>query len=588
MIFGKHINKYYLKYSLFLLIAIASLITVDYYQLFIPEKMQIIIDAIEDKSINIKLLDDTIYFIIKIVLIVFFGRILWRLFFYLTSHNIEEDLNNTMYKKCLNLSQRYYKKNKTGAIMSLFTNDVLAVKNSFSSAMLMMFDSLVFGGLIIYKMFKINSFLSAITVIPLIILGFLGIFISKKLQKLFLIQQEAFEKMNDFVQENFSGIRVIKAFVKEQIEIKEFYKLNKDNRNKNYNFAKFYIILNVLINLIISIIFIIIIGLGGYFVHINYHNLTIGMLTEYFMYFMSLLWPLMAISQFMSLRSQAKASYQRIAKLLDEKIDITNLNIDNKDLKLNNFKGKIVFKNLDFSYPDSNIKNLNNISFTINPLEKVGIIGKTGCGKSTIVDILLRIYNVDKNKVFLDGYDIMDLDYKLVRNLIGYVPQDNFLFSKDINNNIAFSSEFINKDKVIESSKLAGVYDNIINFENGFETKLGERGVTVSGGQKQRISIARAIYKDPKILILDDSLSAVDVKTEKEILNNFDTISKNKTLIVIAHRISTIKDLDKIIILDEGKIVGYGTYEELKNNNPHFKKLLQIQSLEEGLYEEGK
>ena len=382
------------------------------------------------------------------------------------------------------------------------------------------------------------------------------------------------------MQEDLSGISVIKAFVKESVELSRFAKVNKDNVDKNMEFIKLSIIFNIILTVLINVIIGIIILIGGKYV-IDFNNgvstkeFTVGNITEFYSYFGSLIWPMMAIAQLINISAQGRASYVRIKKLMDEKNDILDGNLDKPT------KGSIRFENLSFTYPNSELEVLSNINLNIKDGELVGIIGRTGSSKSTLVDLLLRLYNVPENKVFIDDKDIMKLKVEDVRNLIGYVPQDNFLYSDTIKANIAFSDEEINEDKVMESAKLADVYDNIMEFEDKFDTVLGERGVTVSGGQKQRISIARALYKNPEILILDDSLSAVDTETEDIILKNLLNVRKGKTTIIIAHRISTIEAADQIIVMEDGKISGVGKHKELLETNELYSELVRLQKLED-------
>jgi ATP-binding cassette subfamily B protein len=306
-------------------------------------------------------------------------------------------------------------------------------------------------------------------------------------------------------------------------------------------------------------------------------GLTAGQLTEYMSYFFSLIWPVMALSQFIQIQSQAKASASRIEKFLDAPVEVK----DAEDaLSFDHLQGSIQVKNLTFKYPDGDKPVLEDVSFDIKKGEMVGILGRTGSGKSSLVDLLLRIYNLDENQIFVDGHDIMKLSIKTVRNTIGYVPQDNFLFSDTITNNIGFSYETPDQDLVKESAKLADVYDNVMEFKDQFDTVLGERGVTVSGGQKQRISIARALAKNPEVLILDDSVSAVDTKTEEAIIANLHRVRKGKTTIFIAHRISTVKKMDKIILLDQGKISAIGSHQQLMKTSPLYQDMVRRQTLE--------
>ena len=357
-----------------------------------------------------------------------------------------------------------------------------------------------------------------------------------------------------------------------------FNQRNMDLYDKNIGFMKFIIVVNLAINFALNIVIILIVGYGSYLVIDTARTgFTPGQLTEYIAYFFSLIWPTMALSQFINIQSQARASATRIEKFLDHPIEVK----DPVDAIIkNDLGGSLKVQNLTFTYPDGDSPVLKNVSFEIKKGEMVGILGRTGSGKSSLVDLFLRTYNLEENQIFLDGYDIMKLSIKSVRNTIGYVPQDNFLFSDTIVNNIGFSLEQPAEDDVVEPAKLADVYENIIDFKDQFQTILGERGVTVSGGQKQRISIARALTKDPEILILDDSVSAVDTKTEEAIIKNLHRIRKGRTTIFIAHRISTVKKMDKIILLDQGEVVAMGSHKELMKTSPLYQDMVKRQTLE--------
>ena len=394
-------------------------------------------------------------------------------------------------------------------------------------------------------------------------------------------RQEAYERLSDFTQENFSGIAVVKAFVKEVHEIRHFDRVNEDNRAKIIEHVRFATILNVLLTAFISSVFAILFGGGAYFVINGFmgNEFTVGELWEFVGYFDAVIWPFMAVAQLINMRSQAAASLQIVTEFLDEPVEIVDNDLDDID----NIKGKIEFNHLNFKYPDGSNNVLEDITFTVNCGEMVGIIGKTGCGKTTVVDLLLRTYNLEENQLFIDDKDIMNLPFKKVREAIGYVPQDNFLFSDTVANNIAFAFESVEEDKIIEAAELADVHNNIIEFNEKYQTVLGERGVTLSGGQKQRVSIARALIKDPAILIFDDSVSAVDTKTEETILSNLRRLRKGKTTIMIAHRISTVETLDKIVVMDEGKIIGIGKHNELLESCMEYKEMVRLQSLEKQL-----
>lgn len=582
MLFGKHINKYYLKYIHYFLVGLIALLAVNYFQLEIPEICKNLIDSIQKGTLlESNVLVDAMIYLGIIAIIMFMGRFGWRFFIVGTSERIEADIREEMFIHSEKLSNQYYKEHKTGALLALFTNDLQVIKNSFGMGIIMLVDALFLGTLAVIKMFTNNWVLACFSLVPMALIAVLAIFVGRVMEKKFKARQEAYEQMSDFTQENFSGIAVVKAFVKELIEIRHFAKTNKNNYDKNMDFIKFAVLLQVLMSLVISTIIVVIIGGGAYFCINGFSGdeYTSGSLWEFILLFNSTIWPFMAVSELINLRAQGKASLNRIEELLNKEPDIVDENVVDIDA----IKGKIEFRNLNFMYPDGTNHALENISFTINQGEMVGIIGKTGCGKTTLVDLLLRTYNVEENTILIDDVDIMRLPFKKVRESIGYVPQDNFLFSDTIANNIAFAYESIDAETIESAARYADVHNNISEFTEQYETVLGERGVTLSGGQKQRVSIARALIKDPSILIFDDSVSAVDTKTEETILNNLRQLRVNKTTIMIAHRISTVETLDKIVLIDDGKVLAVGTHAELIESNELYKEMVYLQSLEEAV-----
>ena len=388
-------------------------------------------------------------------------------------------------------------------------------------------------------------------------------------------RQAAFSSLSDFSQETFAGIAVVKAFVKETNELLKFKKLSKVNEDTNVDYTKLSVLLHVSLTLFIESVICIIIGYGGYLVYKD--TFDAGMLLEFIGYFNSVIWPVMAVSELIGMHAQGKASLKRISELLDAKPDVYD-----KDVKeIDGIKGDIEFKNLTFTYPDGDVEVLSNVSFKIYAGERVGLIGRTGSGKTTVVDLILRTYNVPDGTLYIDGKDVNRIPIKSVRAAAAYVPQDNFLFSDTIENNISFATDGGTLEDVEFAAKLANVHDNIAEFPLQYQSVLGERGVTVSGGQKQRISIARALMKNAPILILDDSVSAVDVKTEKAILENLARERAGKTTILIAHRISTIEDMDKIIFIDNGRVVAVGDHDTLLKNCPEYKSMVDLQKLDE-------
>ena len=518
MIFGRHINRYYLRFAPRLLLGIITLVLVDYLQLRIPNLYQMVVNGINDgyileNSTQIPfdmdfLLDRICMPLVIIILCLVAGRFLWRICFISAGIGVEKDLRDRMFSHCKDLSREYYQVNKVGNLMSLFTNDLDTVQESFSWGMLMMCDAVFMGILAITKMWHMDTLLTCLSLIPMALLLASSIIVGNQLTKRWDARQEAFSNLSDFSQESFSGIAVIKAFVKEAKELLFFKKLNKENEEANIAFTKASITFRVMVMLFVERVICVILGYGGYLVHEGKFNA--GQLVEFIGYFNAIIWPIMAVSELIDMSSRGKASIKRISELLNAKQDVA----DKPGVEpLPDIQGNIEFKNLSFRYPDGEFEALEDISFTISAGENVGLVGKTGSGKTTLVDLILRTYNVPDGTLFIDGKDVNTVSIRDVRAGCAYVPQDNFLFSDTIANNIGFGVDDKKSGKIQDVAKLADVHSNIKEFSLGYDTVLGERGVTVSGGQKQRISIARALLKDAPILILDDSVSAVDTKT---------------------------------------------------------------------------
>ncbi len=587
MIFGKHINRYYAKYAPSLLLGLAALILVDYLQLIVPELYRTVINGMNQGFIVENgisevfdmdyLLDKVCLPLIGIIIGIVLGRFVWRICFFGSGIKVETDLRGRMFDHCKELSQQYYQVNKVGNLMSLFTNDLETVQNCFSNGILMFCDALFLGLLAYSKMLRMNIVLALLSVIPMALLMSCGFIIGRYMTKKWETRQEAFSMLSDFSQESFAGIAVIKAFVKEGKELMAFRKLNKLNENANVEYTRLSVTLNISVTLLVESVICIILGYGGYLAYKGIFNA--GQLVEFIGYFNSVIWHVMAVSELINMNSQCKASLKRISELLDAEIDVKD---SPAVVDVNTIRGDIEFKDLTFRYPDGEFDVLKGASFKITAGENVGIIGRTGSGKTTIVDLILRSYNVPEGTVFIDGHDINSLPIKTVRRFCAYVPQDNFLFSDTIDANIRFASDDSTSLTPEYAAEMAAVDDNIREFSLGYETVLGERGVTVSGGQKQRISIARALMKDASILILDDSVSAVDVKTEKAILENLKALRGGKTTILIAHRVTTIENMDKIIFVDDGRILDVGTHSELYERCNEYRLTVDLQRLETG------
>ena len=586
MIFGKYINRYYLKNAPVLLLGLAALLTVDYIQLLIPRLYRLVINGVNLGQVVVD--GQTVAFgkevlfqhiclpMIYIIILMVLGRFLWRVCFFGSAVRVTADLRERMFDHSRQLSQQYYQVNKVGNLMSLYTNDLDTIQECFGDGVLMFFDALTLGLLALYKMWNMDHQLTLLALIPALLMLAIGTVMGKTMTKTWEKRQQAFSDLSDFAQENFSGIAVIKAFVKELKELIAFRKLNKENEKINVEYTRISVLLEIMVTLFVESVICVILGFGGYLVYVGQFNA--GQLVEYIGYFEAIVWPIMAVAMLIEKSSRGKASLNRITELLDAPIDVA----DRPGVPdLANVQGGVEFRNLTFRYPDGEFDVLKNISFTIQPGERVGIMGKTGAGKTALVDLLLRTYNVPDGTLFVDGKDVNTVSIHSVRNACAYVPQDNFLFSDTIAHNIGFGVDDATREDIDRAAALADVRDNIVDFKDGYETVLGERGVTVSGGQKQRISIARALLKNAPILILDDSVSAVDTRTEKIILDNLKASRAGKTTLLIAHRISTVEGLDKIIFLEDGRVEAVGPHDSLYASCPEYRRMVDLQRLED-------
>ena len=586
MIFGKHINRYYGKYAPMLLLGMAALLMVDYLQLVIPNLYQMTINGVNQGYVDVDgvriafdmdfLLDRICLPMVAIILAMVAGRFLWRICIFGAAIKVETDIRNAMFDHCKDLSRQYYQVNKVGNLMSLFTNDLDTVQECYGGGFLMFFDALFLGVLAFIRMWNMDVLLTCLSMIPMLFLMVAATIIGRYMMKKWDARQAAFSRLSDFSQESFSGIAVIKAFVKEGKELLAFRKLNRENEDANIDYVRSSMLLRIVVTLFVETVICVILGYGGYLVYQGQFNA--GQLVEFIGYFNAIIWPIMAVSELIDMSSRGKASLKRIGELLDAPQDV----IDRENVKdLPPVRGDIAFRNLTFRYPDGEFDALTDISFHISAGENVGLVGKTGSGKTTLVDLILRTYNVPDGTIFIDGYDVNDVPIRQVRDACAYVPQDNFLFSDTIASNIAFGVDKWDDSTVAGAADLADVHENISEFSEGYKTILGERGVTVSGGQKQRISIARALLRNAPILILDDSVSAVDTKTEKSILENLRKTRQGRTPILIAHRISTIERMDKIIFIDDGRLVAVGAHQELYDTCSDYRKMVDLQKLEE-------
>ncbi len=586
MIFNKHINRYYLKYAAYLLLGILVLFAEDYLLLMVPQMYPRVINGINTGMVSVngvRVPFDMQYLVKEICLPLVFAVILtvvaqfsWRALIMSSTIRVDMDLRNRMFDNARRLDAHFYSRNKVGSLMSLFTNDLDTVQECFGWGFSMMADALIMGVLAIGKMVNMDPTLTVYSMIPMVALLISATILGKYMAKKWRIRQEAFSRLSDFTQERVSGMSVVKAFVKETSELGSFKKLNIENEKANVKHTKASVLMRILVTLFVQSVTAIIMGYGGVLVKEGAFNS--GQVVEFIGYFTNAVFPVMAASELIDMTSRGKASMQRIAELLDAEPEV----VDSPDaVDFPEMQGNIAIKNLTFSYPGSEKPVLKNISLSIRAGERVGIVGRTGSGKTTLADLLLRTYNVPEGTIFMDGLDIGKLKLRDLRHHFAYVPQDNFLFSDTIENNIAFGVRGAEQAAVQQAAVYADVDENIRGFSSGYQTTLGERGVTISGGQKQRVSIARAFMMDAPVLILDDAVSAVDTKTERTILDNMQKIRQGKTTLMIAHRISTVEGMDRIFFLEDGCLIAEGTHQQLLETCPAYANLVKLQKLEQ-------
>lgn len=571
----RHLNKYFLKYKYKLIIGLIITIIARVFATLIPTLVGDSVDVVE-QYINKDITDIAevksglvlnIFLIIGAVLISAFFTFLMRQTFIVISRFIEFDLKNEVFQHYEKLSLNFYKKNRTGDLMNRISEDVSKVRMYVGPAIMYSVNTITLFIVVISYMISIAPELTLYTVAPLPILSISIYKLSVAIHKRSTIVQEFLSKLTTFTQESFSGISVIKAYGIESQTQENFTKLSNTSKDKNLDLAKIQALFFPLMVLLIGFSNILVIYIGGkQFIDGTIQDL--GVIVEFIIFVNMLTWPVATVGWVSSIVQQAEASQVRINQFLNQEPEITNTVTQNTPIT-----GNISFDNVSFTYDNTNITALQNLSFEIKNGETIGIIGKTGSGKSTILDLIGRLYDVSSGGIRIDGVPIKKLNLTDVRKHIGYVPQDAFLFSDTIQNNIKFGNQNATDDEVHEAAKNAVVHKNILGFNKGYNTILGERGITLSGGQKQRISIARAIIKNPSILLFDDCLSAVDTETEERILNNLNKISKDKTTFIVSHRVSTTKNANKIIVLENGKITQQGTHNQLISTKGYYKEL---------------
>ena len=577
----QYLNKYFSKYKWRILIGLLITILSKLLSLKIPQIIRDSLNVVEDYHNNVVtdiavVKDQLLINVLIIIGIALLGGVLTFIMIQtiiVTSRLIEFDLKNEIYQQYQKLSLNFYKKNRTGDLMNRISEDVSKVRMYVGPAVMYSMNMIVLFAVGFSQMVQVDLKLTLYTLIPFPLLSISIFILSKIIHKRSTVVQEYLSKLTTFNQEFFSGINVVKSYGIEASIIKDFDVISDASKDKNIHLHKANALFFPLMLLLIGISNLLVIYIGGN-QYIN-GEIQIGVVVEFMLYVNILTWPVAVVGWVTSMVQQAEASQARINEFLKQVPEIQNNNSASTGIK-----GKVTFKNVTFKYDDTNITALKNINFTVNSGDTLAILGKTGSGKSTIIELISRLYDTTEGLILLDNKPIKEANLNDVRSQIGFVPQDPFLFSDTIGNNIKFGKEDATDAEIIAAAKNAVVHDNIIEFTNGYNTILGERGVTLSGGQKQRVSIARAIIKNPKILIFDDCLSAVDTETEEKILSNLENISKNKTTFIISHRVSSAKNADKIIILDAGEITQQGTHNQLITQEGYYKELYEQQLLE--------
>lgn len=566
----------YIKRHRFRYIAgIITLFVVDFANLFIPQLTGTITDGLRDGAIGWEGVKRCLLLIFLLGLTLAVGRFLWRFFLFGAARSIEKEIRNEMFGHLEQMSVEYYNEHKTGDLMTRFTSDLNAVRMAIGPAVIGAFDASVMTVMVIFQMMRyVNIGLTLLAVIPMLLICFGEIYYGKIIYKRFKARQEAVSDLTDFVQESFSGVRVVKAFVRERSELKEFARANQNAMDKNLAIARVQSVIMPLLDVIIGLSILVTLIYGGYLA-LN-GDITLGRFVAFNQYINMLVWPMLACGEAIHMFSQGGASIRRIQEVLDEKPEIFDRG-DTEDIE--RLEGNITFSHLTFIHRGHTEPTLKDVSLEVPAGTTLAVIGRTGNGKTTLVNLLLRLYNTKSGMILLDGRDINTIALKTLRENIAYVPQDNFLFSDTLKSNIAFGSGE-DMEAITKATKAACIHENIVTFPDGYETIVGERGVTLSGGQKQRSSIARALMKDAPILILDDALSAVDTDTEERILYNLKQTREGKTTILIAHRISTIQNADVILVLEDGEAKEIGNHEELMRANGIYKDMFEKQQLE--------
>ena len=583
----RFIFQYIKRHRLQYILGIITLFIVDIANVFIPKMTGNITDGLKAGNIDWAGITHYLLILFLLGLTLAVGRFLWRYFLFGASRSIEKELRNDMFAHLETMDVEFYNQNKTGDLMTRFTSDLNSIRMAIGMAVICVFDAVVMSAMVIVQMMHyVDVRLTLMAVIPMLFILFGELYYGKVIMARFKARQEAVSDLTDFVQESFSGIRVIKAFVREKAQRYAFARENQKNLEKNLDIARMQSVVMPFLDVIIGLSSLITLLFGGYLA-VN-GQISLGRFVAFNQYINMLVWPMLACGEAVNMFSMGGASLKRVKAVFDAEPEVKDPQNGGKEIRAaeeapsqeQKIAGHIRLEHLTFTHQDSNEPVLNDITLDVPAGTTLAIVSKTGGGKSTLVNLLLHLYNTKRGMIFIDNRDINDIPLKELRENIAYVPQDNFLFSDTLRSNISFGVEDEDMEEIVAATKAACIHDSIAEFPDGYETIVGERGVTLSGGQKQRSSIARALMKDAPILILDDALSAVDTDTEEQILENLKVNRRGKTTILIAHRVSTIQNADRIMVLEDGKAKEIGNHEELMRQDGIYHGMVEQQQLE--------
>ncbi|MBR4231926.1 MAG: ABC transporter ATP-binding protein [Oscillospiraceae bacterium] len=570
------------KYGPAYLLGLITLLMVDYVELFVPKLIGEATDGLAAHLLDVRGILIIAGKIVLCGLAVMFGRFWWRRFIFGSARKIERALRDQMFEHLETLPLRYFNTHKTGDLMAYFTNDLEAVRMAIGPAVVTSFDATVLTLLVLYRMMTYVSVkLTLFAMIPMAAIALFGYFFGEVFERRYSKMQKAFAELSDYAQESISGERVVKAFVQEKKQYAAFREVNEKKRRATMRVVRLDAAFGPILHFLVGLTYVVAILLGGYFTIVG--DMTLGRFVAFNVYIGSMVWPMLAMGESVTIISQGIAGLDRLHEILDETSDITDPEDPDDVTEL---LGGISVRNMSFDYREDLPEALHDINLEIAPGETLAVMGRTGSGKSTLVNLLCRMYDVSKGEIDFDGHDVRKIPLSVLRRGIAYVPQDNFLFSDTLAGNISFGKADATEEEIIAASEAAQLHSDVLDFPEGYATVVGERGVTLSGGQKQRASIARALLKDSPILILDDSLSAVDTDTEETILENLKKIRAGKTTIIIAHRVSTVQNADNVLVLEDGRVAQYGSYAELAEAPGIFREMAEKQRLEQQLQTE--